>query len=71
MSSLKNTYASLIQSYWDLFSGISLPDCVRNLLRKDRAPELVLPARIKEPLQAFMRAPEGHSSPRPITLRWK
>jgi len=56
-----------VSSYWDLSSGISLPDCVRNLLREDRAPELLLPQRIKEPLQAFLRAPEGHSSPRPIT----
>ena len=56
-----------VSSYWDLSSGISLPDCVRNLLREDRDTELVLPERIKEPLQAFLRAPEGHSSPRPIT----
>ena len=50
-----------VSSYWDLASGISLPDCVRNLLREDRAPDLMLPQRIKQPLQAFLRAPEGHS----------
>ena len=56
-----------VTSYWVLSSGISLPDCVRNLLREERDPELVPPERIKEPLQDFLRAPEGHSSPRPIT----
>jgi len=56
-----------VSSYWDLSSGIALLDCIRNLLREDQAPELVLPERIKQPLQAFLRAPEGHSSPKPIS----
>ncbi len=36
-----------VNSYWDLSSRISLPDCVRNLLREERDPELVLPEKIK------------------------
>lgn len=56
-----------VSSYWDLASGISLPDCVCNLLREDRAPELLIPERIKQPLQAFLRAPEGHASSKHIS----
>lgn len=50
-----------VAGYWDLATEVSLPDRIDALLRSDQLPSQVLPEEIKQPLAAFLQAPDGHS----------
>jgi hypothetical protein len=60
-----------VAGYWDLATEVSLPDRIEALLRSDQLPAQVLPEEIKQPLAAFLKAPDGHfhSRPRNIGVR--
>jgi hypothetical protein len=60
-----------VAGYWDLATEVSLPDRIKALLRSDQLPAQVLPEEIKQPLAAFLQAPDGHSHswPRNIDVR--
>jgi hypothetical protein len=60
-----------VAGYWDLATEVSLPDRIEALLRSDRLPSQALPEEIKQPLAAFLQAPDGHSHswPRNIGVR--
>ena len=54
-------------SYWDLASGVCLPERIRQLLL-DTLPAPGLPDHIKQALAPFQQAPDGHAEARSAEL---